>query len=657
MTIHSSGMQSAINSGAIELHKEPLNDIANYTLSMFNRFLQSNAELRLEDSFKIYFKVLSLEHVNYQNHRRGPLAVLGCKNNKFIPGTLEFSNGFCDQPNVFENMCLLTSVILGKEKINATKTKHFLKFNLLLALCDGFTKPSYANNSKKRRGKKDPITELRRKKAGLFMLKEINFLIKKYNLPETGPYNAFEVCPLLSEYFKCQIHIIEGMQTKDAAILSFPSQFTDSLPQIVLFKIDNDHVTFISNLKMFFRHFNKRICFGCFKTFSPRYRHVCKKTICFACRRPFASEYTDYSSDPFFDYCDSQLEALKVINSTNSETDSTSTIKSKFLPIPIKCTICNGVSNTKYCEEGHEKICGKKKNNPKGRAGYHCPDCGKFQFSAFSNAEEARLKHDCCPGTKNCKICGVIIKGNHQCLIKKETHSSKWPCLAFFSFSYKYLAQCKNCYEIKQEFAQKENLSYKDLILHEQFEALVCDKHLSNFDHDPQPNLAVLYREVQRGIFKQYVITEDTLNISSIDDENLESIYFPENFTGAKPYVSYQTYKHAANSLEISRVNIEKNEKKTMIQNFLLLITSPDWQNTTFLSHNANNAANLSILKGLLEFNLIPSVIQDGNKVNLISLDFLEIRFLNASSFIAGTMEEWSEMFKLNEKLHYFPEK
>jgi len=626
-------MQSSINSGAIELHQETVKDVMNYTISMFNRFLRSNAEIRLEDSFKMYFKVLSLKHVKYPHHRRGPNAVLGCKNNVTIPGTLDFFNGFDDEPKVFENLCLLTSVILGKEKIHATETKNFRKFNLLLSLCDGFKKKTYSTHSKHRRSKKDPTTALQRKNAGHLMLKEINTIIKSCNIPESGPYDAYEICPLLSEFLKCQIHIIEGLQSKNASILSFPSKFTSSLPQIVLFKVNTDHVTFVSNLKMFFRHFNKRICFGCFKTFSPRYRHVCKQ-ICFSCRRPYSSPDTYFFSDPYFEYCDSENET-------------------KLLSIPILCK-CRSVSTTEKCRAGHINICG----NTKGRAGYFCPDCGKFFFSPFSNAEEARLKHSCNPNTKNCKTCRVVLDDNHQCLITKETATSKWPCLAFFSFSYKHLAQCKECYVIRNEFAEKNNLTWKDLLLHEQFETLVCKKHLLKFDKDPEPNLCVIYKEVERGIFKQYVVTEDSLNILTIkNDEYITALYVPDNFSTTKPLVTSEFYKNNVNSFEMSRENVKKFKQKTMIQNFLLLITNPDWQNTTFLSYNANNSINVSILKGILEFDLIPSVIQNGNKVNLISLDFLEIRFLNASSFVAGMLEEWCEMFKLKEKLHYFPEK
>jgi len=197
-------MQSAINSGAIELHKESINEIVDYTLAMFNRFLQSNAELRLEDSFKIYFKVLSLDHVTYPHHRRGPTAVLGCKKEQTIPGTLDCALGYDKTPNAFVNLCLLTSVILGHHKIIATKTNHFAKFNLLLKLCDGFKKKSYSkNNPKRRRVKMDVVSKFTEKKAGTLMKNEIDNIFQNLDIPKIGPYDAFETCPLLSNFFKC----------------------------------------------------------------------------------------------------------------------------------------------------------------------------------------------------------------------------------------------------------------------------------------------------------------------------------------------------------------------------------------------------------------------------------------------------------------------
>jgi len=404
-----------------------------------------------------------------------------------------------------------------------------------------------------------------------------------------------------------------------------------------LFKVEIDHVVFVANLKMFFRHFNRRICFNCYKTFSPRYKHVCKN-ICFSCRRTYLSKSAQFSSDPFFEYCDVNIE-LK-----------------ECLDIPIECPKCHGYSWSAHCRKGHIQICAKSPD-AKGRAGYFCPDCGDFSYSPFPNAEIAKLKHSCNPTIKNCKACGAVLGQNHQCLIKQEVPTSKWPNLAFLAFSYKFSSQCKECFDIKETFCKESNLTWSDVINHENYDTLVCKRHnkISNFD--PEPNLAVIYKEIERGIFKQYVVTEDLLNLSPCEEKIISCPYYSKTFNGEKPFLLPDTTPKKFTGLEISRKNLKGLKNKTMIQNFLLLVTQPEFQNTTFLSFNANNSSNQTILKGLLEIDLIPFVIQKGNKVNLISVEFLNLRFLNASAFIVGGLEEWCTMYELENNLHYFPEK
>jgi len=468
------------------------------------------------------------------------------------------------------------------------------------------------------------------------MSKEIDKIIGACKLEKKGPYNAFEVCPLLSQLFNCQIHIIEGLQSKQAAMISFPSQFDSNLPQLILVKVEPNHVTFVSNLKMFFRHFNKRICFSCLKTFSPRYRHVCLIGHCFSCRRRYVHDESKITNDPFFEFCDSQ-------------------IKGREVAVPITCIKCNAYSLSEECHKGHKRVCGK--DTAKGRAGYICPDCGTFSYTGFPNAEMAKLKHSCNPGRKNCKICGLVLYENHQCLIKPSEATNKWPNLAFFSFSYKYLAQCKDCYHIKKKFLEENNITWNELLKHEQLETLVCEIHLNNYNCDAEPNMAVIYKEVERGIFLRYVITEDNLVISKQSEKKIDALYFPKDFNGLKPFTTFDSYLKKTKSFETSRNNLIAKSKKSLIENFLLLITQPEWQNTTFLSYGANNCSNLSILKGFLELDLIPFVLQNGNKVNLVYLEFLQLRFLNASSFISGGLEDWCAMFEHDEEIYYFPEK
>ena len=71
LTIHQSEMESAMNSGAFELATTSNDIILSHVLGMFNRFIRSNASLRLEKDFSVYFRVLSAPHVNDFSNRRG----------------------------------------------------------------------------------------------------------------------------------------------------------------------------------------------------------------------------------------------------------------------------------------------------------------------------------------------------------------------------------------------------------------------------------------------------------------------------------------------------------------------------------------------------------------------------------------------------------
>ena len=55
LTIHQSEMESAMNSGAFELATTSNDIILSHVLGMFNRFIRSNASLRLEKDFSVYF--------------------------------------------------------------------------------------------------------------------------------------------------------------------------------------------------------------------------------------------------------------------------------------------------------------------------------------------------------------------------------------------------------------------------------------------------------------------------------------------------------------------------------------------------------------------------------------------------------------------------
>ena len=108
-------MVNALRSGGFNLQMSETNTILSFVLNMFNRFINSNEEIRLDQGFQVYFKIFSYNHVNWQKSRRKQNRTLGCEQgNKAmrIAGCVEIPNGFPGRELVFKNKCLLTSTVV-----------------------------------------------------------------------------------------------------------------------------------------------------------------------------------------------------------------------------------------------------------------------------------------------------------------------------------------------------------------------------------------------------------------------------------------------------------------------------------------------------------------------------------------------------------------
>ena len=109
-------MINALRSGGFNLQMSETNTILSFVLNMFNRFINSNEELRLDQGFQVFFKIFSYNHVNWPKTRRNKnQRTLGClQGNKTmkIAGCVEIPNGFPGKEFAFENKCLLTATVV-----------------------------------------------------------------------------------------------------------------------------------------------------------------------------------------------------------------------------------------------------------------------------------------------------------------------------------------------------------------------------------------------------------------------------------------------------------------------------------------------------------------------------------------------------------------
>ena len=642
MTIDQKNFSSAINSSAVELQTSNTQKMVDYVFSLFNRFINSNQTLRLDETFTVFFKVLSMDHVNVANHKRKRTLVVGSRDDKkiFNPGTTEVENGYPKNLIAFVNKCLLTSVILGFFKNEYEKEDSIDKtFELLLHLCQN--KPhlpkgfKIKNGSKKFRNSKNQM----KNKAGDFLSNYLKGMVSECEISPCGPFDFYEVLPKLSQYLGSQIHVIQSLQGDTASVVSFPDEFNCGQPQIFLDATLPNHVCLITNVLAFCRHFNKNLCIFCKRTSSLYHTHDCRKRkICKKCHRYFKLETTINHNVHFLKFCDSQ-------------------IKNDFDENPV-CEVCNQHFNTKSCMEAHESKCGKKKPNqplPKGRNGYYCEKCEKCFNYGFANAEDAKKYHICDKELVQCKNCFQYVDGSyHLCKISQQAHTKKWPNLAIFSFTYKHKEECGPCFDLRDKFRQEKNLTWMDAYKNEEFSKLYCPDHSEFTQSYSEPNAAVIYKEIKRGVFQKIVLFEDELNFEPCLPSDLETFHYSPNYTRQALELK-ESYEKNVNGLKNALQSIVIKKKKTLLEKFVLLITRPEWQNYTFLSYNGDRCENLSLLRIFADLNLLPSLVQKGNKITSMHFTFLNLRFLNASAFITGSLQDFIEQFGLQTEQHFFP--
>lgn len=410
MTIVQSPMVNGLNTGGFELHEDTASaEMVDRLLSMLNQYLISNKTLQLDETFKVYLKILSAQHsrlneTKKRRSRRGRFGKLhvGSKELKGIYSwALEAPSGSIKYPNVFKNKCLLVSFLFGLSQHEYFEGKN-RDFKYLLLI-----------QSKNENKQNHAIKIMQEKLFDLYNLT---------NLPINGPYALIQTIDIVCKIYHCQVFVFEGIVKSGSKLLyMFPDLYDPKLKPIFLFKPNaNDHVVFIKNVNSYFRK-NGFFCFACKKAFrSVVYKHFCKSLkSCFACHRFFRSKETYFHSKLNFLFCD---------RFTSKENETL-------------CPLCNITLYTINCKNAHKRLC-----NSKGYFGYKCLDCSRFTFR-HNNLTSQQLKenHNCSTQFK-CKICHEIKTNDHLCRLRCKKLPNYHISLAFlridFSKSVPLLATC-----------------------------------------------------------------------------------------------------------------------------------------------------------------------------------------------------------------------
>lgn len=397
-------------SGGFDIQEEP-GGVVDRLLAMLNTFLISNQDLRLNETFKVYINVLSIDHMTYKknnprlrktrNNKRKHYGSKSLPKNNLYQNywSIDVPKSFPNKEGIFENACLLLCLILANLQHCSHENQNDLRFKYAQYITS-----------------KVPI---KLKKAIEVLSTELGQVTRNLNIDCSSPLDFQEWAPILSNYFKCQIIIFSGCEGTSKIKFMYPSEYDDSLKPCYLYEPfeEPNHVIFIRHLKAFFRK-NITICIACKKTFkSTYYKHLCQKIpTCFSCRRFFLSTTTYTNKYISNDFCDG-----KVANSATS-----------------LCPVCNVTLLSPSCAIFHKKICGKK-----GLLGYKCLKCNKFSYRSgenFQNSLQIKLTHIC--GQKICHNCKQYYpkdfdsKDIHLCNLKKVKLKEEKPNLAFFALEF-----------------------------------------------------------------------------------------------------------------------------------------------------------------------------------------------------------------------------
>lgn len=620
VTICQKSLVNPIRSGTYHLQDNELAGLVNHIMASFNRFCNSNKQIRLDDTFEIYFKVLSSESISDKKHRRKRVPLRGLVGSKttstiLLPGGLiDLPTTFPNKKNSLENMCLLSTVIFGYLK-HADKQK----YEQIKQIC--FKKSTQATKNL----------------GASLLMDEITKFCVSTNVPKTGPHDFETVLPKLAEFYNIQVHLIQSMDnSRKVSKISAPEGNNLNRYRIYLYQINSTHVVLIDNLKQFFGYNKRKVCFDCgqFSAFAFKINsHRCHaKQNCDLCLGCFETCDTVKINHEIIDFCDSQVKT----------------------EMGLSCLKCCFTFKTNVCYQNHTKACNSDKLRIK------CHKCNVYYLTwSKNNHKLLKAEHVCGVWPKRCHICKKISTDNfHVCQIRKEEFHSSWPNLGFINMKFKSnsSSNCQKCYCLKETFKTENKLTLKELFLHKNFDTLICEDHKSILVKDDLPNLVSLFcEEKSRFHFKERLFADRPELLMFAEPTNIELPYC-ENPIKMTSTVYKQ--KPCKKSMSNQFYNLLKkvSQPKTALDEFFLFLCNKEnnLSNYTFIVES--NTTMLTILRYFLKLQVIPSLIQKASTINLLEVSGLQIKFILKSSYLSGNIFDIGLQYGINFEKTFFPD-
>lgn len=618
-TINQDNLVTGLRSSPHVLKHNTVFDMVQNVMSTFHRYINSNQNVELNDTFEVYFKVLSGLHVNWPGHRRKavPLKTVVGTGSKtdiskfdktFQPGGLIDLYMLKPINDSFPNMCLIVTLL-------------YLYFRTVQI--NIFDQVSSITKPISKRSKRSVET-------GLETFRQyISEFCSATQISEQGPHDLHIVANAFANYYKCQIVLISSMDGSIPTYSLYPSVFTLSLPRLYCF-IRNNHILGVLNLTAFFRFHKKTICFLCkhFQYFwNTMRRHKCLNVpTCYLCHGIIKQALFTSELHENLVFCDSELN--------------------KGLEPKVTCQICQNQFETKLCFDNHFHRC-KSREMP-----YFCNLCNTFVPTNRQLVCDVKRAHICGDTILRCKTCFQQTTPNHSCEVVKTNQCKNWPIIATLTMVFLSNQQCDNCndcYLLKVKYALENKCDIDKAIKRSD---LLCSRHASTSPHHLKANVIALWFETQRFMFCQRTFLDDEL-IEKPGADKREAVKIFHYCNSPKPYSTTIFSKHLKGVSQNLKTAINKVFKTAEQKFFQFLIN--ECTNVTFLIEN--DVTMFKLLDILLSFELQPNILQKGSRVYSLDLTPIGVKFINFCNYIPGRLEDWTQQFGIDALVPYFPQK
>lgn len=609
-TINQDNLTTGIRASVHFLNQNSIYTMLSSVMSTFHHYINSNQSVELNRTFEVFFKILSGVHYEHTKHRRTAVPL------RSVVGSWPEDNnqsrekgGLINLPNLsgidsfFTNQCVLLCFIYLYLKIS---------------------RPSEHKLFKQLLSQRVTMAQLRKYTPKIkSYIEDFCFLT---NEATEGPRELERTAKLYVTHHRCQIIVIRSMDGSNPDIFMAPPQLNFNLPRMYFYLRDN-HLLIIDKLQAFFRHFKRRICFGCKRFFSywntPKIHRCPQIKCCSLCYGIL--EQSGFLSCPSerLTFCDS------------------SDLSVNFRHIVCRDR-CQNVFKTKKCFDNHWRRC-KQNDMP-----FYCVKCKSMVSRAGRPLAQVVREHVCGVRISKCNVCFQYATAVHDCPILKAAKMKDWPILGTVCMLFKGHAgseNCDECYQLKLEFGKNKNLSLQALCKHPQFNSILCNYHLEARSNNICANAICVWVETARFFFEQKVFLNDSIKSTVIPHHTLH-IYS----TNPLPFPSCKTKGLSDHLKKILTSTYCSAEKK-----FFQYLISGQCSNVCFLVEN--DKMMLKLLDIFLSFQIQPTVIQKGLKIFALEITQIAVKFLNFNNYVAGDLGDWLNQFGIKTLLPFLPQK